>query len=73
MQRERLNVELVRRSFTPAIADGTSTHRDGNHLDQVWVRKVDLVKVALADRVDKVSDHNLIKVIVGAEVRHKGD
>ena len=73
MQREKLNVELVRRGFTPAIGDGNSTHRDGNHLDQVWVRKVDLVKVALAVRVDKVSDHNLIRVIVGAEVRHKGD
>ena len=68
MQREKLNVELVRRGFTPAIADGTPTHRDGNHLDQVWVRKVDLVKVALADRVNKVSDHNLIRVIVGSEV-----
>ena len=72
-QREKMNTELVRRGFTPSIAEGTPTHRDGNHLDQVWVRNLTLVKAVLAERVDKVSDHNLVKIVVGAEVRHKRD
>jgi hypothetical protein len=31
------------------------------------------VKVAMAKLVDEVSDHKLIKLVVGAEVRHKKD
>jgi hypothetical protein len=34
---------------------------------------VQLVKVATAKLMDEVSDHKLIKLVVGAEVRHKKD
>ena len=72
-QRITLTRELLRRGFTPAIADGTPTHRDGNHLDQVWVKNVELVRAVIAEEMLEWSDHRLIKVVVGAEVTHRKD
>ncbi len=68
-----MSTELLRRGFTPVLPEGSKTHRDGNHLDQCWILNVQLVKVAMAKLVDEVSDHKLIKLVVGAEVRHKKD
>ena len=65
--------ELIKRGFTPAIAEGTATHRDGNHLDQVWIKNVDLVRAVLAQEMLEWSDHRLIKLVVGAEVPHRRD
>lgn len=69
----KLSRELIRRGFTAAIAEGTATHRDGNHLDQVWTKNVQLVKAVLAEDMPEWSDHKLIKVVVGADVTHKRD
>jgi hypothetical protein len=72
-QRITMTRELLRRGFTPAIADGTPTHRDGNHLDQVWVKNVELVRAVIAEEMLEWSDHRLIKVVEGAEVTHRRD
>jgi len=72
-QRGKMTKELIRRGFTPAIAEGTPTHRDGNHLDQVWVKNVDIVKAVLAEEMLEWSDHRLIKLVVGGEVTHRKD
>ena len=48
--------------FTPALRGKTPTHRDGNQLDQIWVRNLLITNAIVADPIDQVSDHNLIKV-----------
>ena len=40
----------------------TSTHRDGNQLDQMWVRNLQITNAIVADPIDQVSDHYLIQV-----------
>ena len=72
-QKITMKRELLRRGFTPAIADGTPTHRDANHLDQVWVKNVELVRAVIPEEMLEWSDHRLIKVVVGAEVTHRKD
>jgi hypothetical protein len=72
-QRAHMSTELLRRGFTPAIPEGAKTHRDGNHLDQCWVLNVQLVKAAIAKLIGEMSDHKLIKLVVGADVRHRKD
>jgi hypothetical protein len=34
---------------------------------------VTLVKVAMAKLIEEVSDHKLIRVVIGADVRHRKD
>ena len=38
------------------------TYRDGNQLDQMWVRNLQITNAIVADPIDQVSDHNHIKV-----------
>ena len=52
--------------FTPALRAKTSTHREGNQLDQLWVRNLTILNAIVADPIDQVSDHNLIQVKVEA-------
>ena len=63
---DALNKELLVRGFTQALEPGTSTHKLGNHLDQVWVKNLRVVSALVANVVDQVSDHNLIRVEVVA-------
>ena len=48
--------------FIPALRGKTPTHRDGNQLDQMWVRNLQITNAIVADPIDQVSDHNLIQV-----------
>ena len=48
--------------FTAALRGKTPTHRDGNQLDQMWVRNLQITNAIVADPIDQVSDHNLIQV-----------
>ena len=52
--------------FKPALRAKTATHREGNHLDQLWVRKINILNAIVADPIDQVSDHNLIQIKVEA-------
>lgn len=63
---EALNKELLVRGFTQALEPGTPTHKLGNHLDQVWVKNLTVTNALVANVVDQVSDHNLVKVEVSA-------
>ena len=63
---DTLNKELLVRGFTQALDPGTPTHRLGNHLDQVWVRNLDVMSALVANEMEQVSDHNLVKVVLGA-------
>ena len=40
----------------------TPTHREGNQLDQLWVRNLVITNAIVADPIDQVSDHHLIQV-----------
>ena len=40
----------------------TPTHRDGNQLDQMWVRNLSITNAIVADPIDQVLDHHLIQV-----------
>ncbi len=40
----------------------TPTHRDGNQLDQMWVRNLQITNAIVADPIDQVSDHYLIQL-----------
>ena len=52
--------------FTPALRAKTPTHREGNQLDQMWVRNLSILNAIVADPIDQVSDHNLIQAKVEA-------
>ena len=57
---------LTAAGFTPALRAKTPTHREGNQLDQLWVRNLTILNAIVADPIDQVSDHNLIQVKVEA-------
>ena len=47
-----LNKELLFRGFAQALNPGTPTHRLGNHLDQVWVKNLQVESALVANEVD---------------------
>ena len=50
-------------NFAAAIRSGTETHRQGNHLDQVFVRNIDVVTAVASESYDEaISDHRCLKV-----------
>ena len=61
-QLSKLHTFLAQAGFTPALRAKTPTHRDGNQLDQMWVRNLQITNAIVADKIDQVSDHNLIQV-----------
>ena len=61
-QLSKLHTFLTLAGFTPALRAKTPTHRDGNQLDQMWVRNLQITNAIVADPIDEVSDHNLIQV-----------
>ena len=49
--------------FSAAVEQGTETHRQGGHLDQVFARNMEIGKVVLSEGYsDEVSDHKCIRV-----------
>ena len=48
--------------FIPAFRGKTPTHRDGNQLDQMWVRNLSITNAIFSDSIDQVSDYHLIQV-----------
>ena len=61
-QLNKLHTSLTSAGFTPALRAKTPTHRDGNQLDQMWVRNLQITNAIVAEKIDQVSDHNLIQV-----------
>jgi endonuclease/exonuclease/phosphatase (EEP) superfamily protein YafD len=59
-QLNKLHTFLTAAGFTPALRAKTPTHREGNQLDQLWVRNLTILNAIVADPIDQVSDHNLI-------------
>ena len=56
---------LERLGFRPGLMLGTATHRDGNMLDQVWARNLQLTNVMVSEYDDNgISDHLCLKVTV---------
>ena len=62
----KMHTFLTAAGFTPVLRAKTPTHREGNQLDQLWVRNLTILNAILADPIDQVSDHNLIQVKVEA-------
>ena len=58
----KVNAQLLGAGFTPALRDGTATHRNGNFLDQMWTRNIAITNAIVAHPIDQVSDHRLIQV-----------
>jgi endonuclease/exonuclease/phosphatase family metal-dependent hydrolase len=55
--------QLAPLNFTSAVSPSTETHRQGGHLDQVFVRNMAIGEVVLSDGYsDEVSDHKCVKV-----------
>ena len=49
--------------FTPALEQGTETHRLGGHLDQVFARNMTIGNVVMSPGYsEEVSDHRCIRV-----------
>jgi hypothetical protein len=61
-QMTKMNAQLLGAGFTPALRDGTATHRNGNFLDQMWTRNIAITNAIVAHPIDQVSDHQLIQV-----------
>ena len=40
------------------------THRKGNQFDQMWTRNIAILNAIVADPIDQVSDHSLIKIVL---------
>ena len=54
---------LSRCNFAGALRAGTETHRQGNHLDQVFTRNIDVVTAVTSDGYDEaISDHRCLRV-----------
>ena len=66
-QMTKVNAQLLGAAFTPALRDGTATHRNGNFLDQMWTRNIAIV----AHPIDQVSDHQLIQVRMEATLENR--
>ena len=58
----KVNTSLLVAGFSPALIQGTPTHRDGHQLDQLWTRNLVIQNAIVADAIDQVSDHRLIQV-----------
>jgi len=43
---------MVGAGFTPALKEGTMTHREGNHLDQFWTRNIAIINAIVAKPID---------------------
>ena len=55
--------QLTPLNFTLAVDPSFETHRQGGHLDQVFVRNMEVGEVVLGERYsDAVSDHKCITV-----------
>ena len=61
-QLNKMHTFLTMAGFTPALRTKTPTHREGNQLDQLWVRNLTIVNAIVADPIDQVSDHILIQL-----------
>ena len=48
--------------FTPALREGIATHREGNHLDQLYTRNISIMNAIVASPIDHVSDNSPIMV-----------
>jgi hypothetical protein len=64
----KVNAQLLGAGFTPALRDGTATHRNGNFLDQMWTRNIAITNAIVAHPIDQVSDHQLIQVKMEASL-----
>ena len=62
----KVHSQMVGAGLTPALRDGTVTHLRGNHLDQIWTRKITISNALVGKPVDQVSDHNPIMVTLEA-------
>ena len=51
---------MMTAGLTPALREGTMTHREGNHLDQLWTRNIAILNAIVAKPIDQVSDHSPI-------------
>ena len=57
---------MVGAGLIPALREVTVTHREGNHLDQLWTSNITITKVVVGKPVDQVSDHSPIMVTMEA-------
>ena len=51
-QLNRVTTQLLASGFTPALRQGTPTHRDGNQLDQLWTRNMAIQNAIIAEPID---------------------
>ena len=55
--------ELQKLKFTAAFNQGTVTHKQGGHLDQVFVKNLTIRSAATNNGyIDEVSDHKSLRV-----------
>jgi hypothetical protein len=48
----KVNTSLLVAGFSPALIQGTPTHRDGHQLDQLWTRNLVIQNAIVADAID---------------------
>ncbi len=49
--------------FTPALSYPTITHKQGGHLDQIFVKNMKVIDATLSENfIDDISDHKCLKV-----------
>ena len=64
-QLPEISKQLVRMKFVTAFKYPTVTHRQGGHLDQVFVRNLQLKSAVISEGYyDQISDHKCLKATV---------
>ena len=60
--------------FTPALNYPTTTHKQGGHLDQIFVKNMKVMESTLSeDFIDDISDHKCLKVNLKLQERNPAE
>ena len=69
-QLQGISKALDELGFTPALRFPTITHKQGGHLDQIFVRNNDIVEANTSENfLDDISDHKCLKVTLKLQER----
>ena len=64
-QLANLHKQLSKCGFRAGLEPGTQTHQGGNHLDQLWVRNLQIKNTLVSESHDpSVTDHCCIKATI---------
>ena len=62
-QLQGISKALEELGFTPALRSPITNHKQGGHLDQIFVKNIDFVELTISENfLEDISDHKCLKV-----------